>query len=123
MTSTDPSQRAVSAALSTALLSLEQALDAPRRAGIPLGNWRWVVRQRLASVREALVEGSSKEGWLAARGGAAFTERNQLLARLGSMSGQVLETTDVEAIRLELKRLVSDLAQHVRRLDDPSRSG
>ena len=28
--------------LPAALQSLDHALDAPRRTGIPLGNWRWI---------------------------------------------------------------------------------
>ena len=80
-----------------------------RRAGpgIPLGNWRWVVRQRMGGVRDALVgeAAGSDDGWLAARGGAAFRERNALLSRLAHAGPQVLETPDVEATRIELKRL------------------
>ena len=57
--------------LPAALQALDQALDAPRRPGIPLGNWRWVVRQRMGGVRDALVgeAAGSDDGWLAARGG------------------------------------------------------
>lgn len=106
--------------LPQALAALDQALDAPRRAGIPLGNWRWVVRQRMTALRDALASesGTSDDGWLAARGGSAFRERNQLLGRLGVLGAQVLQTPDVEAIRLELKRLVADTTHHLQRLSD-----
>ncbi len=106
--------------LPVALQALDQCLDAPRRAGIPLGNWRWVVRQRMGVVRDELLgeKAGSKDGWLAARGGAAFRERNALLSRLTALSGQVLETPDVEATRLELKRLVMDVNRHLQRLHD-----
>jgi hypothetical protein len=106
--------------LPAALLSLDQSLDAPRRAGIPLGNWRWVVRQRMGVVRDELLgeKAGSKDGWLAARGGAAFRERNALLSRLSALSAQVLETPDVESTRLELKRLVVDVNRHIQRLND-----
>jgi len=106
--------------LPLALQALDQSLDAPRRAGIPLGNWRWVVRQRMGAVRDELLgeKAGSRDGWLAARGGAAFRERNALLSRLTALSAQVLETPDVEATRLELKRLVMDLNRHMQRLND-----
>ena len=62
--------------LPVALQALDHALDAPRRPGIPLGNWRWLVRQRMGAVRDALVgeAAGSDDGWLAARGGSAFRE-------------------------------------------------
>jgi hypothetical protein len=106
--------------LPMALQSLDHSLDAPRKAGIPLGNWRWVVRQRMGAVRDELLgeKAGSKDGWLAARGGAAFRERNALLSRLSALSAQVLETPDVEATRLELKRLVIDVNRHMQRLND-----
>jgi hypothetical protein len=106
--------------LPAALQSLDQALDAPRRPGIPLGNWRWLVRQRMAGVRDALVgeAAGSDDGWLAARGGTAFRERNALLSRLSTLGPQILETPDVEATRIELKRLVMDVQRHVQRLND-----
>jgi hypothetical protein len=103
-----------------ALQALDQALDAPRRTGIPLGNWRWVVRQRMGVVRDELLgeRAGSKDGWLAARGGAAFRERNALLSRLTELSARVLETPDVEATRIDLKRLVVDVNRHLQRLND-----
>lgn len=106
--------------LSTALHSLEQALDVPHQSGVLLGNWRWVVRQRMAGVREHLAaEGDHpSDGWLAARGGAALRERNALLGRLSAMGSEVLENPDVDAVRIELKRLLSDVAHHRQRLHD-----
>src|SRR3954468_17458738 len=111
---------AIPPALPVALQSLDQSLDAPRRPGIPLGNWRWMVRQKMAGVRDALVgeAAGSDDGWLAARGGSAFRERNGLLARLSTLGPQILETPDVEATRLELKRLLMDIQRHVQRLND-----
>jgi hypothetical protein len=106
--------------LPAALQALDQALDAPRKSGIPLGNWRWVVRQRMGVVRDELLgeTAGSKDGWLAARGGAAFRERNALLSRLTELSARVLETPDVEATRVDLKRLVVDVNRHLQRLND-----
>jgi hypothetical protein len=111
---------AVPPALPAALQSLDLALDAPRRTGIPLGNWRWVVRQRMGAVRDALAgeAAGSDDGWLAARGGSAFRERNALLSRLGALGPAILETPDVEATRLEAKRLIVDIQRHVQRLND-----
>jgi hypothetical protein len=106
--------------LPAALQALDQSLDAPRKPGIPLGNWRWVVRQRMGVVRDELLgeKAGSKDGWLAARGGAAFRERNALLSRLSVLSTQVLETPDIEATRMELKRLLVDVNRHMQRLND-----
>jgi hypothetical protein len=111
---------AIPPGLPAALQALDQSLDAPRRPGIPLGNWRWLVRQRMAAVRDALVgeAAGSDDGWLAARGGSAFRERNALLSRLSILGPQILETADVEATRVELKRLVMDIQRHVQRIND-----
>jgi hypothetical protein len=105
---------------SNALRALDHALDAPRGAGVPLGNWRWSVRQRLVVVRDRLVTETlgSQEGWLAARGGAAFRERNDLLTRLSALTPAVLEVHDAEEVRRQLKRLVADIAHHVQRVHD-----
>ncbi|MCD4523592.1 hypothetical protein [Nocardioides sp. cx-173] len=110
----------VTPGMASALRALDAALDAPRRDGAALGNWRWVVRQRLAVVRDALVGETSSpdDGWLAARGGTAFRERNTLLARLGVLGPRVLDSSDVEAVRLEAKRLLVDIARHVQRVND-----
>ncbi len=110
----------VTTGMTAALQGLEQSLDAPRRDGIALGNWRWTVRQRMAAVRDALFGevGDPDDGWLAARGGTAFRERNVLLGRMIEIGPQVLESPDVEAIRLELKRLLADIGRHMQRLND-----
>ena len=110
----------VTTGMTAALQGLEQSLDAPRRDGIALGNWRWTVRQRMAAVRDALVGevGDPDDGWLAARGGTAFRERNVLLGRMIEIGPQVLESPDVEAIRLEVKRLLADIGRHMQRLND-----
>lgn len=110
----------VTTGMTSALQALEQTLDAPRREGVALGNWRWTVRQRMAAVRDALVGeiGDPDDGWLAARGGSAFRERNMLLGRMIELGPDVLESPDVEPVRLELKRLLADIARHVQRLND-----
>lgn len=110
----------MTARLTAALQALDVALDGPRQRGVPLGNWRWVVRQRMATLRDALAGEAAgpDDGWLAARGGTAFRERNVLLGRLNELGRSVLETEAVEEVRLELKRLVADVHHHVQRLHD-----
>lgn len=112
--------RGMTARLTIALQGLDQALDAPRQRGVALGNWRWVVRQRMATLRDALAGEAAgpDDGWLAARGGTAFRERNVLLGRLNQLGRTVLETEAVEEVRVELKRLVVDVHHHVQRLND-----
>ena len=109
----------------TALRALEQAIEAPRTDGtatesVSVGNWRWTVRQRMAAVRDVLSGevGDPEDGWLAARGGRAFRERNTLLGRISALGPQVLENPAVERVRSELKRLVADIARHMQRLND-----
>jgi len=115
----------VRAGMTTALRALEQAIEAPRKDGtatdnVSVGNWRWTVRQRMAGVRDVLAGevGNPEDGWLAARGGRSFRERNVLLERMSALGPQVLESPDVERVRSELRRLVSDIARHVQRLND-----
>jgi len=103
-----------------ALRALDHALDAPRGAGVPLGNWRWSVRQRLVIVRDRLLAErfGAQDGWLAARDGAAYRQRANLLTRLAAITPTVLEAPDAEQVRVELKRLVLDIAHHLQRVND-----
>ncbi|MGH3361916.1 MAG: hypothetical protein ACRDOM_05605, partial [Nocardioides sp.] len=98
-------------ATSTALHGLRQALDAPPADGIALGNWRWNLRQRMAAVRDLLLNEADHpaDGWLAARGGAARRERTALLLRLTELGGPVLESPEVEQVRADLRRLLVDI--------------
>lgn len=109
-----------SASMTQALQGLGAAIEVPRREGASLGSWRWTVRQRMAAVRDALLEetGDASDGWLAARGGVAFRERNALLTRLGDLGGRVLAEPDVGAVRTEIARLVGDITRHVQRVND-----
>ena len=102
--------------LEHAILGLQQALDAPRRHHV----WRWLVRHRMAGVKEALVGERSRGGdaWLAARELSLVRDRDNLLRRLAGLGPQVLEAPDVEGVRAELQRLVADLERHRQRLND-----
>lgn len=104
----------------TAMSALHRALDVPPEPGIALGNWRWTIRQRLADVREVLIRESEHpdDAWLAARGTAALRERTALLARMGELGPQVLESPDVAGVRQALLRLLSDIDRHFQKLRD-----
>lgn len=115
-----PPLTATSATLTAALRGLAGANEMPGREGPSLGSWRWTMRQRIGTVREALLEETTggEDEWLAARGGVAFRERNALLMRLGTLGTRVLEDPDVGAVRAEVARLVADVQRHVQRLHD-----
>jgi hypothetical protein len=102
--------------LEHAILGLDQALRTPRRHHA----WRWLVRHRLAGVREALAHESARggDGWLAARERSLQRDRTALLARLAALGPLVLEGPDIEAVRAELQRLVTDLERHRQKLND-----
>lgn len=104
----------------TALQALQQAIEVPRTSGVALGNWRWVVRQRLGALRDELSTEApiGHDGWLSARGGTLLRERNQLLTRLGVLAPAVLENPEVEAVREEILRIVVDLKHHYQRMHD-----
>lgn len=104
------------AGLDHAILGLRQALDSPRRHHM----WRWLVRHRLAAVRDALVaeHGHGRDAWLAARELSLHRERTGLLNRVATLGPTVLESPDVEPVRLELGRLVNDLEHYRQRVND-----
>ncbi|WP_107773127.1 hypothetical protein [Nocardioides sediminis] len=105
---------------SVAMSALHRALDVPPEPGIALGNWRWTVRQRMADVRDVLIRESEHpdDAWLAARGTAALRERTALIARMGELGPQVLESPDVTEVRQALLRLLGDIDRHLQRLRD-----
>jgi membrane protein required for beta-lactamase induction len=102
--------------LELAILGLQQALETPRRHHM----WRWLVRNRLAGVRDALAGDSARggEAWLAARELSLHRDRSALLGRLAVIGPQVLETPDVEVVRSDLQRLVHDLERYRQRVND-----
>lgn len=109
-----------SSTLCTALDDLLRALDAPPRGGLEESRWRWAVRQRMASVRDALAteDARAADTWLAPRGGTAHRERNVLLTRLAVLGPRVLEDPDVEPVRASVRRLVADVQHHRQRVHD-----
>ncbi|WP_028660155.1 hypothetical protein [Nocardioides insulae] len=106
--------------LASALHALQDAVETPRRSGTSVGTWRWRVRQRLGSVRDALMSESSsaQDAWLAARGGVTLKERNGLLIRISTLAQQVLEAPDLERVRHDLRRLIVDVNHHAQRIRD-----
>lgn len=103
--------------LESAIQGLQQALDTPRRQHM----WRWLVRHRMAAVKDALApaEGAhDDDAWLAAREVSLHRERDSLLRRITDLGPAVLESADVEGVRAELVRLVSALERYRQRLND-----
>lgn len=102
--------------LDHAILGLEQALDRPRRHQM----WRWLVSHRLSGVLDALAGENTRsvDAWLASRQNSLVRERDALLLRLNTLGTQVVDAPDVEPVRTELKRLVTDLGRHHQRLND-----
>ncbi len=74
----------------------------------------------MTTVRDALMQATSAtdDGWLAARGGAAFRERNALLGRLGDLGTEVLENPDVDEVQALVLRLVHDVSHHLQKVHD-----
>lgn len=102
--------------LERAISGLDQALRAPHRHHM----WRWLVRHRMAAVKEALTREYTRGGdaWLAPRQASLHRERDALLRQLGALGPQVLEAPDVEPVRNALMRLLVDLERHRQRLND-----
>lgn len=102
--------------LDHAIIGLEQALDRPRRHQM----WRWLVRHRLTGVLDALAGESTRavDAWLASRQSILVRERDSLLLKLNRLATQVVDAPDVEPVRSELKRLVTELGRYRQRLND-----
>lgn len=102
--------------LEIAIQGLQQALESPHRHH----TWRWLVRNRLSSVKEALAAERSRGGdaWLAARELVLHRERNHLMRQLASMGPAVLEAEDIDGVTRDLHRLLSALEHYRQRLND-----
>lgn len=107
--------------MTDALRALDIAIAAPR-PGSNVGLWRWSVRQRLAAVREALLVIDNGQEWHAMSDVGALRDRGTLLSRLATLANDVLDRTDLEDLRLELRRLLLDVHRHLKDLCEPDRS-
>jgi hypothetical protein len=101
--------------LESAISDLQETLSARTSS-----NWRWLVRQRLSAVRQALSDENfeSWDGWLAARTGAADRERRQLLARISTVGSGVLDRLDTDRMAVEVRRLLADVEHYRQRVHD-----
>ena len=93
--------------LDQAIHGLRQAVDGPRRHHM----WRWLVRNRISTVKEALRSDRTHGGdaWLAAREMSLQRERSELLRELARVGPVVLHHRDIEHVH----------AQGVMRLTEP----
>lgn len=102
--------------LESAIAELQQTLRSTRTAS----NWRWLVRQRLSAVRQALSDESvqSWDGWLAARSGTTDRERRQLLGRISTVGAGLLDRLEPERVSSEVRRLLNDIEHYRQRMHD-----
>jgi hypothetical protein len=78
------------------------------------------VRHRLTGVLDALASENARAGdaWLASRQSILTRERDLLLLKLNALAVQVGDDLDVEPVRSELKRAVTELGRHRQRIND-----
>ena len=110
-----------STGIAGALRSLDQALNAPTQPDVPLSSWWSTVRHHLTRLHDALVSETEQPeaGWLAApRGGTVLRERSLLLNRLSTLGHDVLDGPEIEALRGEIKRLITDVGHYLQRVHD-----
>lgn len=102
--------------LDNAIQGLRQAIDTPRRHHM----WRWLVRNRMSTVREALHAERLRGGdaWLAPREISLHRERNSLLSWIASLGPSVLDDDDLEGVRNEMLKLLTALEHYRQRLND-----
>lgn len=102
--------------LESAISELQETLSSARSAS----NWRWLVRQRLSAVRQALSDENfeSWDGWLAARTGATERERRQLLGRISTIGAGLLDRLEADRVAVEVRRLLNDVEHYRQRVHD-----
>jgi len=102
--------------LESAISDLQDTLTGMRSAA----NWRWLVRQRLSAVRQALSDEHVQawDGWLAARCGTMERERHQLLARISTVGAGLLDRLDADLVSGEVRRLLNDVEHYRQRVHD-----
>lgn len=102
-------------------MALELAIQEFRRtvsADRSNPGWRWSVRQRLSTVRDAVRDEAfwSRDGWLAARCASGDRERSQLLRRITLAGTGLLDRLDLDRVAAELDRLADDVDRYGRRM-------
>lgn len=102
--------------LDQAIQGLRQAVYGPRRHHM----WRWLVRNRVSTVKEALRSDRTHGGdaWLAAREMSLRRERTTLLRELTRIGPVVLHDPDIERVHAELCQLVTLLERYRQRVHD-----
>jgi hypothetical protein len=102
--------------LESAISELQETLSSARSAS----NWRWLVRQRLSAVRQALSDENFQawDAWLAPRTGVADRERRQLLARISSIGSGLLDRLETDRVAVEVRRLLNDVEHYRQRVHD-----
>ena len=102
--------------LESAISDLQEALSSARSSS----NWRWLTRQRLSAVRQALGDENFQawDGWLAPRTGAADRERRQLLARISTVGAGCWTGSSTDRMAAEVRRLLNDVEHYRQRVHD-----
>lgn len=102
--------------LESAISDLQETLSHARSAS----NWRWLVRQRLSTLRQALSDErvEAREGWLTPRTGVMERERRQLLGRISSVGAGLLDRLEADGVASEVRRLINDVEHYRQRLHD-----
>ena len=102
--------------LESAISELQLTLSDRRTAP----NWRWLVRQRLSVLRQALSEMKvdSRDSWLAPRSGVMDRERRQLLGRISAVGAGLLDRLETDRVAAEVRRLLNDVEHYRQRMHD-----
>jgi hypothetical protein len=102
--------------LSSAMLSLEQAIGAPRRSSL----WRRIVKTRVGDLRHALesYEDAPSAPWLSPRKDSLLRERRRISAHLGEIESRLSADFDPHYVRARLNRLLHDIDRHRQRAAD-----
>jgi hypothetical protein len=102
--------------LGQAISGLEVALGRSRRSQL----WHWLVGHRLATAREVLASEDDRaaDEWLASRQAALVRERDALLLKVDHLTTRLAEDPNLEALRGDLQRLVTELRRHHQRIND-----
>jgi hypothetical protein len=102
--------------LESAISDLQETLSRARSAS----NWRWLVRQRLSAVRQALSDErvETRDGWLAPRSGVMDRERRQLLSRISAVGAGLLDRLETDGVAAEVRRLINDVEHYRQRMHD-----